>query len=257
MADPYYITTAIHLPNGRPHIGHAYEMIAADAIARFQRQAGRDVRFQTGTDEHGLKMAQTARTRGIDVRAFADEMSSYFSAMADTLNISYDRSSAPSNPITMRPARRSGRRCAMPATCTSIGMRAGIRCATRPSTTRRNWWRGKGAPSCRPRYARGVDRRRDVVLPPVEISAAAARPVRRQPRFHPPRGAPQRGDALRRGRSVGLVGVAHQLRLGGAGARQPRARHVCVGRCADQLFDRWVIPTMPRRWHASGPPICI
>ena len=91
MAEPYYITTAIHYPNGRPHIGHAYEMIAADAIARFQRQAGRDVRFQTGTDEHGLKMAQTARTRGIDVRAFADEMSSYFSAMADTLNISYDR----------------------------------------------------------------------------------------------------------------------------------------------------------------------
>ena len=91
MADPYYITTAIHYPNGRPHIGHAYEMIAADAIARFQRQAGRDVRFQTGTDEHGLKMAQTARTRGIDVRTFADEMSSHFSAMADTLNISYDR----------------------------------------------------------------------------------------------------------------------------------------------------------------------
>ncbi|MEE8610239.1 MAG: methionine--tRNA ligase [Sphingomonas aquatilis] len=91
MADPYYITTAIHYPNGRPHIGHAYEMIAADAIARFQRQAGRDVRFQTGTDEHGLKMAQTARTRGIDVRAFADEMSSHFSAMADALNISYDR----------------------------------------------------------------------------------------------------------------------------------------------------------------------
>jgi len=91
MADPYYITTAIHYPNGRPHIGHAYEMIAADAIARFQRQAGRDVRFQTGTDEHGLKMAQTARTRGVEVRAFADEMSSHFSTMADTLNISYDR----------------------------------------------------------------------------------------------------------------------------------------------------------------------
>lgn len=91
MADPYYITTAIHYPNGRPHIGHAYEMIAADAIARFQRQAGRDVRFQTGTDEHGLKMAQTARTRGVDVRAFADEMSSHFSTMADMLNISYDR----------------------------------------------------------------------------------------------------------------------------------------------------------------------
>lgn len=91
MSEPYYITTAIHYPNGRPHIGHAYEMIAADAIARFQRQAGRDVRFQTGTDEHGLKMAQTARDRGITARQLADEMSAYFSEMADRLNISHDR----------------------------------------------------------------------------------------------------------------------------------------------------------------------
>jgi len=91
MADPYYITTAIHYPNGRPHIGHAYEMIAADAIARFQRQAGRDVLFQTGTDEHGLKMAQAARARDMDTRAFADEMSAHFHAMADRLGISYDR----------------------------------------------------------------------------------------------------------------------------------------------------------------------
>jgi methionyl-tRNA synthetase len=91
MAEPYYITTAISYPNGRPHIGHAYEAIAADAIARFQRQAGRDVRFQTGTDEHGLKMVQTARDRGVEVRALADEMSGYFKAMCDALHISYDR----------------------------------------------------------------------------------------------------------------------------------------------------------------------
>lgn len=91
MADPYYITTAIHYPNGKPHIGHAYEMIAADAIARFQRQQGRDVRFMTGTDEHGLKMAQTARGRDMTARQLADEMSSYFSGMARDLNISYDR----------------------------------------------------------------------------------------------------------------------------------------------------------------------
>jgi len=89
--DPYYITTAIHYPNGRPHIGHAYEMIAADAIARFQRQTGREVRFQTGTDEHGLKMVQTARDRGVSTRELADEMSSYFSEMAQKLDISCDR----------------------------------------------------------------------------------------------------------------------------------------------------------------------
>ncbi len=91
MSEPYYITTAIHYPNGRPHIGHAYEMIAADAIARFQRQAGRDVRFQTGTDEHGLKMVKTARDRDVEVRALADEMSGYFHDMAGKLNIGYDR----------------------------------------------------------------------------------------------------------------------------------------------------------------------
>lgn len=91
MAEPYYITTAISYPNGRPHIGHAYEAIAADAIARFHRQAGRDVRFQTGTDEHGLKMMQTARDNGVGTRALADEMSSYFKMMDDKLNISYDR----------------------------------------------------------------------------------------------------------------------------------------------------------------------
>jgi methionyl-tRNA synthetase len=91
MAERFYITTAISYPNGRPHIGHAYEAIAADAIARFHRQAGRDVRFQTGTDEHGLKMVQTARERGVETRALADEMSGYFKDMVDALDISYDR----------------------------------------------------------------------------------------------------------------------------------------------------------------------
>lgn len=90
MAEPYYITTAISYPNGKPHIGHAYEAIAADVIARFQRQMGRDVRFQTGTDEHGLKMAQKARDLGITPAALADEMSRHFIDMCDGLNVSYD-----------------------------------------------------------------------------------------------------------------------------------------------------------------------
>jgi methionyl-tRNA synthetase len=91
MSDPFYITTAISYPNGPPHIGHAYEAIAADAIARFHRAQGRDVRFQTGTDEHGLKMAQAARSEGVEPRAFADKMSRLFQEMCDTLNVSYDR----------------------------------------------------------------------------------------------------------------------------------------------------------------------
>jgi methionyl-tRNA synthetase len=88
---PFYITTAISYPNGKPHIGHAYEAIATDAIARFFRLSGRDVRFQTGVDEHGLKMVKTARERDMDVRDFANEMTPHFIAMCDTLNVSYDR----------------------------------------------------------------------------------------------------------------------------------------------------------------------
>jgi methionyl-tRNA synthetase len=91
MSEPFYITTAISYPNGPPHIGHAYEAIAADAMARFQRQQGRDVRFQTGTDEHGLKMAQAARDESAEPRAFADKMSLLFQQMCDLLDVSYDR----------------------------------------------------------------------------------------------------------------------------------------------------------------------
>jgi methionyl-tRNA synthetase len=89
--NPFYITTAISYPNGRPHIGHAYEAIAADVIARFQRLQGRRVRFQTGTDEHGLKMARKAEEQGRTPRDLADEMSGYFREMCDVLNVSYDR----------------------------------------------------------------------------------------------------------------------------------------------------------------------
>ena len=91
MGEPYYITTAISYPNGKPHIGHAYEAIAADAMARFRRAQGRDVRFQTGTDEHGLKMAQAARAEGIEPATYAQKMSLEFKAMCDLFQISYDR----------------------------------------------------------------------------------------------------------------------------------------------------------------------
>ena len=90
MSEPFYITTAIAYPNGKPHIGHAYEAITTDAIARFQRLMGRDVCFLTGTDEHGLKMDQTARAAGKETLALADEMSAYFKEMCGKLNISFD-----------------------------------------------------------------------------------------------------------------------------------------------------------------------
>jgi methionyl-tRNA synthetase len=87
---PFYITTAISYPNGKPHIGHAYELIATDAMARFQRLDGRDVFFLTGTDEHGQKMQQTARAEGIAPEALAERNSGEFRAMGKLLNASND-----------------------------------------------------------------------------------------------------------------------------------------------------------------------
>ncbi len=87
---PYYITTAISYPNGKPHIGHAYELIATDAMARFQRLDGKDVFFLTGTDEHGQKMQQTARAEGIEPAALAARNSAEFRDMGRLLNASND-----------------------------------------------------------------------------------------------------------------------------------------------------------------------
>jgi methionyl-tRNA synthetase len=88
--EKYYITTAISYPNGAPHIGHAYEVIATDAIARFMRLAGKDVFFLTGTDEHGQKMVQTAQKAGISALELADQNSQKFRDMVGALNISND-----------------------------------------------------------------------------------------------------------------------------------------------------------------------
>ncbi|KQT48687.1 methionine--tRNA ligase [Aureimonas sp. Leaf454] len=90
MAERFYITTAISYPNGRPHIGHAYELIATDAIARFKRLDGYDVFFLTGTDEHGIKMLQTARDQGLEVRDLADRNADVFREMGRVLGSSND-----------------------------------------------------------------------------------------------------------------------------------------------------------------------
>ncbi len=88
MAQSYYITTAISYPNGAPHIGHAYEAIATDTLARFKRLDGYDVYFLTGTDEHGLKMQQMAQAQGLTPEAFATQNTAKFQDMVATLGCS-------------------------------------------------------------------------------------------------------------------------------------------------------------------------
>ncbi len=87
---PFYITTAIDYVNGQPHLGHAYEKIATDVIARHHRQRGEDVFFLTGTDEHGEPVADTARAQELDPQEWADRNAALFKALLPKLNISND-----------------------------------------------------------------------------------------------------------------------------------------------------------------------
>jgi methionyl-tRNA synthetase len=98
----YFITTAIAYPNGIPHIGHAYEAIATDALARFQRLDGKDVFFLTGTDEHGQKMIQTAASEGMTPSDLATRNAGRFKEMDERLNVSFDRFIRTSEPAHHR-----------------------------------------------------------------------------------------------------------------------------------------------------------
>jgi methionyl-tRNA synthetase len=87
---PYYITTAIAYASGKPHIGNTYEIVLADSIARFRRQQGYDVYFQTGTDEHGVKIETKAKEAGVSPKAYVDEVAGEIRRIWDLMNTSYD-----------------------------------------------------------------------------------------------------------------------------------------------------------------------
>ena len=86
----YYITTAIAYTSGKPHIGNTYEIILADAIARYKRAEGYDVYFQTGTDEHGQKIQEKAEAVGITPKQYVDEVAGVVKNILDLVNSSYD-----------------------------------------------------------------------------------------------------------------------------------------------------------------------
>jgi len=88
---PYYITTAIAYTSGKPHIGNTYEIVLADSIARFKREQGLDVRFQTGTDEHGQKIEEKAKAAGVTPKTFVDKVAGQIKTIWDLMNTSYDK----------------------------------------------------------------------------------------------------------------------------------------------------------------------
>ena len=89
--EKYYISTAITYTSGKPHIGNTYEIVLADAIARYKRLKGYDVYFQTGTDEHGQKVEEKAKKEGKTPQEFTDEVASEIKRIWDLMNTSYDK----------------------------------------------------------------------------------------------------------------------------------------------------------------------
>ena len=200
MSEPYYITTAIAYPNGDPHVGHAYEYIATDAIARFKRLDGFDVRFLTGTDVHGQKMAETAAAEGIPTAELARRNSDVFQRLQEKLNISFDRFIRTSDADHYEASKEIWRRMNEAATSTWTRTRAGTRCATSASSPRPK------PPSARRRADRHRDRRTGDVDRGADLLLPAVRPMRtscwrttRRTRVHRARRAAQRGGQLRLG----------------------------------------------------------
>lgn len=96
--EPFYLTTAIAYASGRPHIGNTYEIILSDAVARFKRAQGYDVFFQTGTDEHGIKIEEKANAAGVTPQEFVDEAAANIKSNWDLMNVTYDKFIRTSNP---------------------------------------------------------------------------------------------------------------------------------------------------------------
>ena len=263
MADKprYYITTAIAYPNGAPHIGHAYEAIATDAIARFMRLDGYDVFFLTGTDEHGIKMQQTAAQGGHHAaragRAQRAALPGHGRA-AELLErrLHPHHRGAPSS----RRRRRSGSGWQkngdiyLDEICRLVlGARRGLlrRGRDHGSTTR-----ASGSVR-RARRSNGW-RRRAISSGSRPIRTSCSTSTRSMPDFVLPKERLNEVASFVQGRPAGPLDLAHHLRLGHPGAGQSQAHHVCVGRRADQLHHRasaFPTPTA-RSSSATGRPTC-
>ena len=198
----FYITTAISYPNGVPHIGHAYEAIATDAIARFERLDGKDVYFLTGTDEHGLKMKQTAAKEGLTPRELADRNTKRFREMAGVLGLSNDDFIRTTEERHYRASEEIWRRMekAGDIFLKNYGGWYSVRDEAFYAESETTVGRGRRAPRSAGN-AGGVDRGGDLLLPPLGLRGQALAPLRGEPRLHPAAGAPERGRELRQGRA--------------------------------------------------------
>ena len=140
MSEPFYVTTPIYYVNDEPHLGHAYTTILADVLARYARLRGMQVFFLTGTDEHGQKVQEAARRRGIDPQAQADEMVVRFQQAWEHLHIAYDDFIRTTEPRHVRVVEAILQQPVGPGPrSTAASTRAGTACPTSASGPRRTW----------------------------------------------------------------------------------------------------------------------
>ncbi len=225
----YMITTAIPYANGAPHIGHAYERIATDAIARFKRLDGLDMLFVTGMDEHGQKMQQTAAREGLTPQQFADRTAAQFERMGDMLNARADdivRTTQARHKARL--PRRSGGGWRRTATSICRNIPAGIRCATRPISTKANSRRRDGKKLAPTRRAGRMGRGGELVLQALGLCGQAARALRRASRIRHAGKIPKRDRRLREARAHRSLDQPRDPRLGRCRFRRARnhAKHV-------------------------------
>jgi len=234
----YYITTAIAYPNGVPHIGHAYEAIATDALARFQRLDGRDVFFLTGTDEHGQKMVQTAQKEGMTPHELATRNAGLFREMDDRLNVSYDRFIRTSEEQHHRSSQEIWKRMLANGDIYLDSYAGWYSVRDEAYYAEDETVVGDDQVRRGPQGSPGMDRRGDLLLPAVGLSGQTARTLRPRAGLRAAARTAQRGRELRQGRAAGSVDLAHHLRLGHQGAGRAAPRDVCLDRRADQLHHR-------------------
>ena len=238
MPKPFYITTAIDYTNGAPHIGHAYEKVLADVIARYHRLKGEEVFFLTGVDQHGQKVQQSAEKAGVAPQQFVDEITAKFIALWEKLDVRYDGWAATTDPLH--------KECVQGNSPAPLRRRPDLQRQTggllqRPPGTVPDRQRARTRWRVRPRVGRGrAPRRRELLLPARRAQRVAARlsasthPELRHPRFPPDRAA-QRGRETER-RPLHLAPeIAPEL--GDRATLRPRLRQLRLVRRPNELHQ--------------------
>ena len=256
----FYVTTPIYYVNDVPHIGHMYTTLACDVLARFKRLDGFDVRFLTGTDEHGQKVQKAAAAAGLTPQAFTDRVSGNFRDLARLMNFSNDD--------FIRTTEERHKRACVGAVAEAGRARPDLpgdlrRLVRRPRRSVLRRERTDQEPRRRlggaERRAGRVGRGAQLLLPAVGSGrSGCCEFYDAHPEFILPLSRRNEVIELRPRRAAGPVGVADDLRLGHPGARRSGARHVRLARRAHQLHHCRRLSRIPRRraFRAAGRPTC-